>query len=263
MGEHDEAPDRRRRGAWIAASPLSGVLRFIGRHVRGAYTAVLAYLSVSFILAVAAATAFLAVANIVLEGSTQRFDEAVLSWMEGHRTAALDRVALDVTALGNLATLGVLVLSVSVFLWVTRHRFSAALLLVAVAGGAVLNTALKGVFDRPRPVVVEPIADVMTLSFPSGHSMTGFTAYACVAYLVGRLEATRALRWTTWSLASLLILAVGASRVYLGVHYPTDVLAGYLAGLAWLGFVISGLRAVRYYASRSPEIAAEERGLNG
>jgi undecaprenyl-diphosphatase len=262
MGEQRGESEQSRRRSNVAGQVLFGFLRLIGRHLRGFYGAVLTYLSFSFFLAVGATWAFLEVVDEVLAGSTQAFDELLLTWIATHRSAVLDIVALEITALGNVATLTVLVLTVWVFLWLTRHRVSATLLLIAVAGGALLNVLLKDLVDRPRPLVVEAVADVMTLSFPSGHSMSAFTAYASVAYLVGRLEPSRVLRWTTWGLASLLILGVGTSRVYLGVHYPTDVVGGYLGGLAWLGFVISGLTAVRYFSNRSATIQEAERDLD-
>ncbi|MFP4622804.1 MAG: phosphatase PAP2 family protein [Gemmatimonadota bacterium] len=246
----------------IAGDALYGVLRFIARHVRGVYGAVVTYLAVSFFVGIAAVWAFAELANEVLAGSTQRLDEAVLTWVEGNRTAVLDRVALEITALGNLATVAVLVLAVSVFLWLTRHRLSVALLMTAVAGGATLSFLLKDIIDRPRPRVFEWGTQVASASFPSGHSMSAFVAYAAVAYLVGRLEPTPALRWTTWALAALIIVAVGASRVYLGVHYPSDVLGGYAAGLAWLAFVVSGLTAIRYYSRRRPEVMKDEEDLH-
>lgn len=258
-GDHRRKP----RGRLASAGNLLyDLLRLIARYVQGFYAAVLTYLSFSFFVAIGAVWAFAEITEEVLEGSTQRFDEAVLTWVEGHRTPVLDHLALEVTALGNFATLTVLVLAVSVFLWLTHHRISVALLMIAVAGGAIVNTLLKEVFDRPRPSVVEQITDVSTQSFPSGHAMAAFIAYASVAYLGGRLEPTAKLRWTTWGLAALLILGVGASRVYLGVHYPSDVVGGFIAGLAWLGFIISGLTAVRYFSSRKPEVEAEERDLH-
>lgn len=237
---------------------LRGVLRFIARYIRGFYGAVVAYLSFSFFVAIAAVWGFAELTDEVLEGSTRRLDEVVLRWVEGHRTPFLDQVALEITALGNFTTLTVLILAVSVFLWLTRHRISVALLMIAVAGGAILNTLLKDIFDRPRPEVVEWGTQVSSASFPSGHSMAAFIAYGAVAYLGGRLEPTRTLRWTTWTMAGLIILSVGASRIYLGVHYPSDVIGGYIAGLAWLAFVIAGLTAIRFYARRRPgEVRAE------
>ena len=244
------------------AQALYSVLRFIARHVRGFYGAVLTYLSFAFFLALGAVWAFVLLAEEVLEGETQRLDEAVLTWVEGHRTDALDKVALEITALGNFATLAVLVLAASLFLWLSRHRLSVGLLMIAVAGGGVLNWLLKEQFDRPRPTVVEWGTEVVSPSFPSGHAMASAVAYATVAYLGGRLEPTRTLRWTTWAFAALLILAIGGSRVYLGVHYPSDVVAGFIAGLAWTAFAISGLTAIRYFSGRKPEVEEEEEDLH-
>lgn len=263
--EPDHVPERRRRprGRFrVFGDLLYGFLRFIARHVRSFYGAVLTYLSFSFFVMLAAVWVFVLIADGVLEGSTQRMDEAVLTWMAAHRTETLDRIALDITALGNTATLAVLVLSVSIFLWLTRHRLSVYLLLVAVIGGAVLSWVLKDVFDRPRPDIVAWGVDVLSQSFPSGHSMAAVVAYGSVAYLGGRLEPTPTLRWTTWTLAGLLILAIGASRIYLGVHYPSDVVAGYVAGLAWTALAVSGLTAIRYYSRRRPEVEAQEEDLH-
>jgi undecaprenyl-diphosphatase len=246
----------------LFADLLYRVLRFIARHVRGFYGAVITYLSVSFFVGIAAVWAFAVMADTMLAGSTIRLDEAVLTWLETHRTPLLDRIALEVTALGNFATLTVIVLAVSVFLWLTHHKLSVGLLLLAVLGGNVVNGLLKGLFDRPRPTVVEWGTEVASASFPSGHSMGAFVAYASVAYLGGRLEPTPRLRWTTWGIAALLILAIGFSRMYLGVHYPSDVIGGYLAGLAWLAFLISGMAAIRYFSTRKPEIEEEEHDLH-
>lgn len=258
-------PERRRkpRGRFrVFGDVLYGLLRFITRHVRGVYAAILTYLSVSFFVMVTAVWLFVWMADEVLEGSTQRMDESVLTWVASHRTVTLDRIALQVTALGNTATLVVLVLAVSVFLWLTRHRLSVYLLMVAVAGGAVLNWVLKDFFDRPRPSIVEWGTEVLSQSFPSGHSMSAVIAYGSVAYLGGRLEPSPRLRWTTWTLAGLLILAIGLSRIYLGVHYPSDVLAGYVAGLAWTAMVVSGLAAIRYLSRRNPEVEQQEEDLH-
>lgn len=259
MDDRRKAP---RGPSEIVGDVLYPLLRAIAMRVRGFYGAVITYLSFGFFLAIGAVWVFAELSQEVLAGTTQALDEAVLTWVEGHRSDLLDHVALEVTALGNFATLAVLVLAVSVFLWVSHHRISVLLLMLAVSGGAIVNMLLKDLFDRPRPTIVEAGTDVITQSFPSGHAMSSFIAYATVAYLGGRLEPTPKLRWTTWTLAALLILAVGASRVYLGVHYPSDVVAGYVAGLAWLGFVVSGLTAVRYFSRRKPDVEEEERDLH-
>ena len=135
------------------------------------------------------------------------------------------------------------------------------MLLLGTAGGKLLNTVLKLAYNRPRPSIVEAVTDVYSASFPSGHAMSSMVVFSCVAYLVGRLEPKRSVKYTLWIFAAVLIIAVGISRMYLGVHYPSDVIAGYAAGLAWLGFVIATMKALQYFARRRPETHEEERDL--
>ena len=238
------------------------MLRWIARHVRGFYGALAAFVSVSLIVGIIAVAVFVGFARLVMEGVTQTFDDAVLRWIEGHRSAVLDQMVLEITVLGAGIVLLMIVLVASVFLWLTRHRWSVYILLTGVFGGQLLNRVLKNAFERPRPSSVEWVTEVQSLSFPSGHAMTSAITYLSVAYLVARLEPTPRLRATTWAMAILIIVLVGLSRMYLGVHYPTDVLAGWLGGIAWVGFVAASLAAVRFFASRRPETRSEEHDLH-
>jgi undecaprenyl-diphosphatase len=163
--------------------------------------------------------------------------------------------------LGSGLVLVVVVLVGSAFLWLTRHHHSAYLLLASFFGAWVLNNMLKDVFERPRPPVVTHLASVATSSFPSGHAMSSMAAYGAIALLVTRLQTSRPARAATWTLAALLIAVIGASRIYLGVHYPSDVLGGYAAGLTWVAFAASGMSALSYFSRQEPDIAAQERGL--
>ena len=86
--------------------------------------------------------------------------------------------------------------------------------------------------------------------------------YGSVAYLVGRLEPSKRMKYTTWVVAAIVILAIGASRMYLGVHYPSDVVAGFIAGLAWVGFLVATMRALQFFSERRPETHSEERDLH-
>ena len=246
----------------IFRDALYHTLRFIARHVRGFYAALVAFLTIGIVVGLGASAAFIAFAAVVAGGATQAIDERALRWFDARRTPSLDEIALEVTALGNGVVLLVLVASVSVFLWETRHRWSVYLLLIAFVGGHILNDVLKEAFDRPRPTIVEHVDIVSSMSFPSGHAMTSLITYGSVAYLVARLEPSSRLRATTWMLAILLILAIGISRMYLGVHYPSDVFAGFVAGLAWLAFVASAFTAVRFFSPRRPEIEQEEKDLH-
>lgn len=191
--------------------------------------------------------AFAALAAAVYAGFTQAFDERVLIWVAGHRNPALDYIMPRLTTLGAGIVLIMIVLVSATFLWLTHHRWSAYLLVAGVAGGIIFNNILKLIFARPRPDAVEWGDQVVSLSFPSGHAMSSIIVYGSVAYLVSRLEPTRTMRTTTWIVAALLILGIGFSRTYLGVHYPTDVLGGFLAGAAWVALAAASGRAARYF----------------
>jgi len=246
----------------VAADALYSTLRLIARHVGGFFGALAAFLTVGVVLSVAAVSIFALIASAVHTGVTQSFDNSVLRWFSAHRTPLLDEVALEITALGTGLVLLMLAAVASVFLWLTNHKWSVYVLLVGVVGGKLLNTLLKGIFERQRPSVVEWVTEVHSPSFPSGHAMSALVVYGSVAYLVGRLEPTRRLKYVTWIVTAILVMAIGISRMYLGVHYLSDVLAGFAAGLAWLAFVASTVTAIRFFAHRRPETHREEADLN-
>jgi undecaprenyl-diphosphatase len=248
-------PPARRNGP--RAAFLRGV-RFIERHVRGSYTGVVLSMLLPFAVGVAAVTAFVLLGDVVIGGATREFDEAVLRWAAQRRSPALDSIMRDITALGSATVLLLLAGAAATFLWLTRHHLSALLLALAVVAAAVLNLVLKALYDRPRPDVVPWVVEVVTPSFPSGHALGAFAIYGTLAYLVGRLEPARRLRTATWIIAALIILAVGVSRVYLGVHYPSDVLAGFIVAVAWIGFAAAGVTAFTTFARRRPELRREE-----
>jgi membrane-associated phospholipid phosphatase len=257
--------ERRHSTRGVSSAPrnaLYTILRFIARHVRGFWGALVAFLTAGLALSIAAAAVFGLLAGIVHGGGTQTVDERVLQWFAAHRSPLLDEIMFDITTLGDGVVLIMIAAIASVFLWITKHHWSVYILIVGMIGGKVLNTVLKAAFDRNRPSVVEWIYEVTSPSFPSGHAMGVFIGYGTVAYLVGRLSPTRRLRHVTWFIASVTIVAIGVSRMYLGVHYPSDVIAGFLAGLAWLAFVASSVTAVRFFAPRRPETAIEEHDLD-
>lgn len=183
---------------------------------------------------------FLQIADKVFEGDTQAVDRAILLAMRSPGDTAdlwgprwLEEVGRDCTALGGMAAMTLLSAAVAGFLILRRRGRAAALLLAAVIGGLVLSLVLKGSYERPRPDLVPHGSIVMTSSFPSGHSMMSAVTYLTLgALLAGQVDG-RALRIYVLALACGLTLLVGVSRVYLGVHWPTDVLAGWAAGTAW------------------------------
>jgi undecaprenyl-diphosphatase len=258
--------DRRiepRAGSQPGRRAMYSLFRLIGENVRGFHAAVGALLTAALVIILACVAFFAMLADEVMEGGTQKFDNAVLLWMNDRATPQLTGFALNVSALGAGTVVWLVVIVASVFLWSTRHRWSVGLLWVSILGSGLINATMKLFFNRPRPQLFPWRAPYAGLSsFPSGHSMTAMVCYATLAYLVTRLEATLFLRRFTIALAALLIVSIGLSRMYLGVHYPTDVLAGFTMGLAWASFCALGLEAIRYFRHRKPEVAAQEKDLD-
>jgi undecaprenyl-diphosphatase len=188
----------------------------------------------------ALAIGFVYVADNVTRGDTRDFDERVIRALRRTDDPAdpigpawLLAGALDITALGSATVLGLVVLAVTGYLILHGLYRTSAFIFVASCGGWVLNWALKLAFARPRPDLVPHLRDVMTSSFPSGHALTSAAVYLTLGTLLMRLAEGRLAKFYCIAVAMLATLLVGASRVYLGVHYPTDVLAGWLIGLSW------------------------------
>ncbi|HSJ63728.1 MAG TPA: phosphatase PAP2 family protein [Gemmatimonadaceae bacterium] len=258
-----ERRTRSRSRVHVATDLLYTLLRAIGRYAHSFYTALGIYIVLGLGITVAAIWGFAELAEFVQEGGTETFDLAAMQWMEANRIAFLDRFLLDVTALGTGLVVLILVGVAALFLALTEHRYSALLLIVATAGGQLLNTVLKLFYDRPRPSNVEHLTHTMSTSFPSGHAMSAVIVYGTVAYLAARLQKKAWERWLTMTLAIVIIIAIAASRVYLGVHYPSDVLAGTIIGAAWAAFCMAGLEAVRVFAKRfRPQELEHERDLD-
>ena len=252
------------RNTWIGKllSPVFGLLRFIAPRVRDFYAAVGIFLFVGLALLMGAVLGFAGLAEVVAEGEVQAIDDSILLWMNAHANPTLDAAALEITALGGVVVVWTVIFISSVFLWQTKHKYSVFLLWIAVLGGNAINFTLKGLFARPRPQLFEwrvPFAPHS--SFPSGHSTTAVVLYITLAYLIARLEPSRLMRRLTLAVALVLVLLIGSSRVYLGVHHPSDVLAGFTVGLAWATFCALGIEAIRFFRSKKPEVAQEEEGL--
>jgi membrane-associated phospholipid phosphatase len=230
------------------------LVRWLAPLVRGIYSAVGLVLIVGLALAAAALIGFANLAESVLEGETLTIDERILLWVDSIATPTLDVVALEITSLGSPAVVATLVLVAGAFLWLTRQRPQALLLWVGAAGGVVLNQALKLAFGRPRPRVIEWRVDhVGSYSFPSGHAMASMIIYAMLAYVILDLNPPRPVKRLTVALAATIITLVGLSRIYLGVHYPTDILAGYAVGFAWATLCAFNLRVIDYVRRKQRE----------
>ncbi|MBN9315868.1 MAG: phosphatase PAP2 family protein [Devosia sp.] len=183
--------------------------------------------------------AFGAVADEVIEGDSLAFDNAVMAFFReaGNPNDPwgppwLEEAMRDITGLGSFTVLGLVLVAVVLHLALSGKGRTALFVGFAVIGGTILSTGLKMVFDRPRPDVAAA-ARVFTASFPSGHATVSAVVYLTLGLLLAEAISQRRLKVYFIGLGVFLTVIVGVSRVYLGVHYPTDVLAGWSLGTAW------------------------------
>ncbi|MCB0095604.1 MAG: phosphatase PAP2 family protein [Caldilineaceae bacterium] len=205
----------------------------------------LAHSEITILLAIAIVAggtwAFIGIAGEVLEGDTHAFDERLLLALRNNPNDLGDpigppwfeEIMRDYTALGGVGVLSILTLGVIGYLLLAQKRQTALFVLVTIVGGMLVSLLLKGGFSRPRPDLVPYGSVVLTSSFPSGHSMLSASTYLTLGALLTRLQPNRRLKIYILAVAVLLTVLVGVSRVYLGVHWPTDVAAGWTAGAVW------------------------------
>ena len=193
----------------------------------------------ALLLVVGSIWVFIELADEVQENSTEHFDTWAVRVLRqpGHPElprgpAWLAEVGRDITALGSRAVLLLIVTIVVGYLYLRRAYATMWLVFFVTLSGGVLNRLLKVYFDRARPDIV-PVAGTMSPSFPSAHSMHAAIIYLSLGVLLMQLESSRAIKAYIFAMALMLTFLVGVSRIYLGVHYPTDVLAGWAVGLAW------------------------------
>jgi undecaprenyl-diphosphatase len=224
---------------------LQNLLDWLGAHGLAVLIAVL--------IIVAGTWGFIELLDEVKEGDTQKFDEwAVQTLTKYHhdekrdKYKMLEEIGRDITGLGGIAVLSLCTLGVAGFLLMIRNYGAMWLVLVATSGGLILSSALKYVIDRPRPDFGERLSLVYTTSFPSGHSMMSAVVYLTLGSLMASIVQRKRLKLYILSMALLITLLVGISRVYMGVHWPTDVLAGWTAGLVWAILCWVVARQLRY-----------------
>lgn len=183
---------------------------------------------------------FIELADEVLEGETMTMDERLLRSLRSPIDTAdplgplwVEELGRDITALGGVGILTLLTLAAAGYLSLRGKHRTALFTILAIGSGVLLSFLLKEGFDRPRPDLVPHEAGVYTTSFPSGHSMMAAVTYLTLALLLARTHARKRVKSYLLVLALLVTIAIGVSRVYLGVHWPTDVLAGWTAGGVW------------------------------
>lgn len=182
---------------------------------------------------------FLRLADEVFEGETQAFDQSILLLFRDPTNinqligpSWLHEAVRDVTSIGSFSILGLLVGGIVIYLLLTNRRAIALFALASVLGGTAISTLLKLTYNRPRPDLTT-MSQQFTSSFPSGHAMLSAVTFLTLGAILSQLAPTRALRIYAIVSAIFLTVLVGVSRVYMGVHYPSDVLAGWCLGAAW------------------------------
>lgn len=211
---------------------VRAVLRWIGKHQLGSL--------LSVFTAAFGILCFIAIADEVSDGDTRQIDRIILLALRSPTDPAdplggrgVEEMGRDLTALGGVTVLSLLTFGVLGYLLLIRKPVAALFVTVSVLGALALSSGLKDLFERPRPDLVTRLSYVVTSSFPSGHSMLSASVYLTLGALLARMQANLVVKAYILLWAVFLACLVGVSRVYVGVHWPTDVLAGWSAGAAW------------------------------
>lgn len=229
---------------WHARSER--IVRFLrARFARGEYLGL--HLTVGFLVTATTSILFAVIAHGVVRADTLvRLDLAVQDWLQREATVFGYGFWSVISGLGGHPGVLVLAVGIGVILALRRHFVLLAGWITALIGGELLDLVLKWTFRRPRPETAATFLTEWSWSFPSGHAMGSLIAYGMVAYVFSvEFAVSRAARWAIAAGCAALILAVGVSRLYLGVHYFSDVLGGFAAGGLWLAACISGLEVAR------------------
>lgn len=186
---------------------------------------------------------FIEIGNQVTEGTTQQFDESIIKYFRSPANisepvgpAFINEFMRDVTSLGGGTVIALITIFVLGFLILQKRYNTMWLVLAATIGGGLITFGLKEFYGRDRPDLIFRLVEVSSLSFPSGHSMISAVVYLTQAAIIARIQKKMRIRIYILSVAMFLTFIIGLSRVYLGVHYPTDVLGGWTIGLAWASF---------------------------
>jgi undecaprenyl-diphosphatase len=206
----------------------------------------------SLAAAVLALFLFAWLGNEMLEGDTRHFDQIVRECVHGYASPGMTRAMNVISLLGYNVLIVELVIALVVFARL-RWRRAALWLTIAMVGSLVLDLTLKYIYHRTRPTAYFGMAP-HTYSFPSGHAMCSFCFYGVLAGLLSARTKPLGWRILIWFTAAALVIAIGLSRIYLGVHYPSDVVAGYLAAAVWVGtiIVLDHVRKVRKHSKKKP-----------
>ncbi|MGG0657706.1 phosphatase PAP2 family protein [Rummeliibacillus pycnus] len=196
------------------------------------------YLLSAFLVALFSLIGFSSIAILISDHKIVRFDQTIISFIQGLESPMLTIVMKFFTYLGSFPIVMVLFIVVSYYLYiVVKHRAEFLLFGTVIIGTVILNQILKLLFHRARPDF-HRLIEAGGYSFPSGHAMSAFSFYGIVAFLLWRHIPTRLGRTVLVLISAIFILMIGISRIYLGVHYPSDIVGGYFASGLWLTIAI-------------------------
>jgi undecaprenyl-diphosphatase len=184
--------------------------------------------------------AFGLLADNVIEDETHT-DQRLADWLHGRATDSLTDLFHAITFIGNFVTLLAVTLVAVAILWQQRERTDALFVALAFVGAQVLSNGMKLGFRRERPFFPDPLATESTFSFPSGHALVSIAVFGAIALVLARHLPSPGQQALLFAATAVLVLAIGFSRLYLGVHFLSDVLAGFAAGVAWLSLLYVGL----------------------
>lgn len=214
-----------------------GIVRELSRRLLLAVTFELVF---GLLISLGALWGFAELSGEVFEGETSRLDTAVLLWVDSTFPAWLSQPMRLITALGYPWMVAPLLFLATYIFYRKNLQLAAALLVVSVPGAAILGIFLKSFYQRARPELFDLGYTAPFFSFPSGHAITAISFYGVLTLLTARrLGGWR--RWTVTAAGAVLVLLIGFSRLYFGVHYPSDIVAGYLCATIWVGTVGAAL----------------------
>ncbi len=197
---------------------------------------------------------FLDLTERLKENQLQGLDQKVSKWIFSYRSESLTPAVKLITDLGDKMAYVVLVPLIGLLFYVNGRRWRLTIQsIIVLLSTSLLNIWIKNIISRPRPLPDLRLVEAHSYSFPSGHSMSAIAFYGFLVYLTLTLVRNLPLKIFLLLVEILLILGIGLSRIYLGVHYPSDVLAGFAAGLFWLMICIALFRAINFYRGKSEE----------
>jgi membrane-associated phospholipid phosphatase len=214
------------------------------------------FLSLSLVVGITSSVAallfFAWLTNEVLEGETRHFDEFTRNAVHQFASPTVTATMRGISFVGSSLFLTTATSAMFIWMMLRNWKRDAWLLGITMIGAAILNTTLKLAFRRPRPVPFFNLLAPESYSFPSGHSLASFCFFGALATILTARINNQNINLMTWTLSGTMVLLIGLSRIYLGVHYTTDVLAGFAAALIWIAVIrFVEMQIVRWRKNRS------------